>query len=115
MGQPGDTAADEPLRVQVPAEAVSRSSGFSVGGYIPALDGLRGLAIVLVMGFHFGQDADGGTSLGPLVSKLLGIGYHGVDLFFVLSGFLITGILLDTKGAPRYFRNFYVRRTLRIF
>src|SRR5205807_602634 len=82
------------------------SSGVILGQYIPALDGLRGLAILLVMGYHFGQDADGGgTALGPFLSRVFGVGYHGVDLFFVLSGFLITG----------YFRNFYIRRILRIF
>jgi peptidoglycan/LPS O-acetylase OafA/YrhL len=47
--------------------------------------------------------------------KLANYGVWGVDLFFVLSGFLITGILYDSKGGPRYFRDFYVRRTLRIF
>jgi peptidoglycan/LPS O-acetylase OafA/YrhL len=77
--------------------------------HIPALDGLRGVAVLVVMAYHF--------SLGHLgtVGPLFGSGWIGVDLFFVLSGFLITGILLAAKGSPHFFRNFYGRRTLRIF
>jgi peptidoglycan/LPS O-acetylase OafA/YrhL len=80
-------------------------------GYIPELDGLRALAVILVLLVHFGPPADIGSGLW----KLENVGWMGVDLFFVLSGFLITGILLDTREERFYYRNFYVRRILRIF
>ncbi len=72
--------------------------------YYPALDGLRGLAILLVVVYH---------NFGFI--NYFFFGWLGVDLFFVLSGFLITGILLETKGQPGYLRNFFARRILRIF
>jgi peptidoglycan/LPS O-acetylase OafA/YrhL len=87
--------------------------------HIPALDGVRGLAIALVMAFHFWQAGVGPyAAMSGSVKRILSlatIGQKGVDLFFVLSGFLITGILLLTKSRPRYFMNFYARRSLRIF
>jgi peptidoglycan/LPS O-acetylase OafA/YrhL len=82
---------------------------------IPALDGVRGLAILGVMACHFAISGWPDTVTGRLVNRAAGTGWAGVDLFFVLSGFLITGILLDAKTAPHYFRNFYMRRVLRIF
>jgi len=84
--------------------------------HIPALDGLRALAVLAVIAIdvhmYYGQFVSGPIS-GPL-SAMLTCGWAGVDLFFVLSGFLITGILYDTKGGDGYFRTFYARRTLRI-
>lgn len=91
-----------------PAEPSTRSGRFT------ELDGLRGVAILMVMIHHF-------TVVEPtnLLDRWLGFtghyGWVGVDLFFVLSGFLITGILLDSRGRDRYFTSFYARRVLRIF
>lgn len=85
--------------------------------HFPALDGLRGIAVLLVMLYHFAMHGELGTAhpADRVVADLLMAGWSGVDLFFVLSGFLITGILFDARHGPRYFRTFYMRRTLRIF
>src|SRR6266851_6831598 len=82
---------------------------------IPALDSVRGIAILMVLLYHSNQGGFDTGLVGRFVGRLLRLGNGGVDLFFVLSGFLITGILLDAKGSPGYFRNFYMRRVLRIF
>ncbi len=82
--------------------------------HIGALDGLRGLAIALVM-FHHMTLLEPISPIDHVLKWMGGMAWCGVDLFFVLSGFLITGILLDTRGGPHYFRQFYARRTLRIF
>lgn len=86
-----------------------------IDGHIPALDGVRGLAILVVMIGHFNIGFYPVYGWERSLKTLIETGWWGVDLFFVLSGFLITGILLDAKGSSHYFRNFYVRRVLRIF
>jgi peptidoglycan/LPS O-acetylase OafA/YrhL len=87
----------------------------AVGKHLPALDGLRGLAILLVITFHFGWASTPVGRPARLLTFFMNFGWTGVDLFFVLSGFLITGILLDSKRDPAYFRSFYAKRALRIF
>jgi peptidoglycan/LPS O-acetylase OafA/YrhL len=82
--------------------------------YYPALDGVRAVAILLVMMLHLMVTRAANPVQNVLVF-LSDIGWVGVDLFFVLSGFLITGILLDTYDEPTYFRRFYIRRVVRIF
>ena len=80
---------------------------------LPTLDGLRAIAILLVVPHNLNLIATfSGTQL---VVAALHRGWIGVQLFFVLSGFLITRILLDARDAPDYYRSFFVRRALRIF
>jgi peptidoglycan/LPS O-acetylase OafA/YrhL len=83
---------------------------------VPELDGLRGLAILLVILCHYVGNPDH-APLGFWPHRILlafTAGWSGVDLFFVLSGFLIGGILLEARRAPNYFRTFYIRRVFRI-
>ncbi len=97
---PGEAlAVSRPL---APAQALAR---------VAELDGIRGIAILLVLAHHFGTPA----CPRGILNDILAFGWVGVDLFFVLSGFLITGILLDSKDKPDYFRRFYLRRVFRIF
>ncbi len=83
----------------------------------PVLDGVRGIAVLAVLAFHVrGPIPDlAGIAWLRYPLHLLSPLWSGVDLFFVLSGFLITNILLRARRHPHYFRNFYARRTLRIF
>ena len=81
----------------------------------PELDGIRGIAILAVMLSHGGPYIERTTLLSKIFASAMIPGWSGVELFFALSGFLITGILLRTKRAKNYFSSFYMRRFLRIF
>jgi len=82
---------------------------------VPELDGIRAIAILWVLAFHLFPDSNAAFNKFPhLVRLAVGHGWLGVDLFFVLSGFLITGILLESRTKAAYFKNFYGRRALRI-
>ena len=76
---------------------------------LPGLDTLRALAIAWVLMTHYSGFVSGQQTFGALGR----VGWSGVDLFFVLSGFLITGILYDTRNSERFFQVFYARRALR--
>src|ERR1700759_363462 len=88
---------------------------FRIPGHIPALDGIRGAAAATVFIYHYGGGARSADFAFHIVGKTIHLGWVGVSLFFVLSGFLITGILLDSMQRPNWRETFYIRRALRIF
>jgi peptidoglycan/LPS O-acetylase OafA/YrhL len=83
--------------------------------HLPALDGVRGVAIFFVVVHMLSLLVAPPDWPGRLLSSFFSYGWMGVQLFFALSGFLITGILLDTRDAPNHLSTFYARRFLRIF
>jgi peptidoglycan/LPS O-acetylase OafA/YrhL len=85
--------------------------------HMPELDTIRGLAILGVVfyhGFYWAHDLNAYTSWQRIFLKMMAVGQYGVNLFFILSGFLITGILLNTRDRKDYYKRFYLRRALRI-
>ncbi len=100
----------------LPFKAKRRAaSGVAEPSHKPELDGIRGIALLAVMLSHGGPYIDRTTALSKIFAYAMIPGWSGVELFFVLSGFLITGILLKSKKAENYFSSFYARRFLRIF
>jgi peptidoglycan/LPS O-acetylase OafA/YrhL len=102
----------------LPAEPLATAPiGSSRRVHLPGLDGMRGLGVLLVLAVHFSGLHAGVPYLRSIASPALDFVAFafGIPLFFVLSGFLITGILLETREKPGYFRNFFSRRVLRIF
>jgi peptidoglycan/LPS O-acetylase OafA/YrhL len=99
-----------PLNESVSSKKISHSIR------IIELDGLRGIAILLVVSFHYlnNQLLESQNSLGKVLGRATQFGWLGVDLFFVLSGFLIGTILIANKGSQNYFKTFFLRRVLRI-
>jgi peptidoglycan/LPS O-acetylase OafA/YrhL len=98
--RPAIAAPDDGRRSPTPSVVRTRAAS---GRHVPALDGVRGIAVLLVLAFHAWPHR-----------AWTAFGWTGVDLFFVLSGFLITGVLVDGRNTPDRARTFYVRRALRI-
>ncbi len=93
---------------------VIHGEGLGKSGRVPELDGIRGIAIGMVLVGHFFMIVSRPGSLLAYALVPLRLMWSGVDLFFVLSGFLIGGILLDARDSSNYFRVFYTRRFFRI-
>lgn len=107
--------ADSPLVLDYVAPEAKAAQKLRAGVHLPVLDGVRGIAILLVLAHHLSLSLGTEFHVSGILPSLARFGWCGVDLFFVLSGFLITGILYDSKESDGYFRNFYMRRVLRIF
>ncbi|MGH9443114.1 MAG: acyltransferase family protein [Thermoanaerobaculia bacterium] len=82
--------------------------------HLPALDGLRGVGILVVMITHFSRVNASDASVSAGLRSAVDVSTFALPMFFVLSGFLITGILLEAREKSHYFRNFFIRRALRI-
>lgn len=111
-----DTVNRQYMHIVISESRIPVAAGLSSKTHLTAMDGVRGLAVLAVMLYHGTVGSVKAKGLALLViGGTLRLGWTGVDLFFALSGFLITGILLDTTHDPHYFRSFYLRRALRIF
>jgi peptidoglycan/LPS O-acetylase OafA/YrhL len=104
------TSPSQDLQTSTPSESESATPMRHLAG----LDGVRAIAILIVVAYHTLQNVPRPTFAQNLLLHVAAQGWVGVDLFFVLSGFLITGILLDTRDRDHPFRTFYSRRVLRI-
>jgi peptidoglycan/LPS O-acetylase OafA/YrhL len=114
---PVAASSGEPLRDEAaaPIRTWKASSFRLLGKRLAGLDGVRGIAVLAVAIFHAARIHAHSSLISNAWFGIVFSAWAGVDLFFVLSGFLITGILLDSRTQPGYFKNFYARRTLRIF
>jgi len=110
----GIKSTDDPIAVYE-RRSMSITSQASLDRHVRSLDGLRGVAILLVMFSHLIDGGKPGSRLAQLMLGFCHAGWLGVSLFFVLSGYLITGILISNREDVCYFRIFYARRILRIF
>ena len=109
----------DPASVDQTQRTIAERGAVRLPSHIPELDGMRAIAVLMVVLMHVttldDQSSAALSTVAPrFLSVVIGHGWLGVDLFFVLSGFLITGILVDGRDRPHYFRNFYGRRALRI-
>jgi peptidoglycan/LPS O-acetylase OafA/YrhL len=113
---PTQASCTKPTSVGEVGALVSGTETATPSTRVPELDGLRGLAILMVILFHYVASVPHGSpqTLSSKLSQMLVLGASGVDLFFILSGFLIGGILLNSRKSERYFQTFYLRRFHRI-